>query len=106
MTLQISSELHVDPVDAIWRFINHSCDPNVGIDFTDWSFRALRHIAPGMELRFNYLTTEERMAAPFECCCGEVNCVGTISGFDKLSPEQRQRLAPLAAAHLQGGRKF
>lgn len=101
LTLQIAPALHIDPLaDSTWHFINHSCTPNVAVDFTDWSFRASRPVAAGEELSFNYLTTEWSMATPFPCKCGTPACVGFVAGFANLTPDQRRLLAPLAAPHL------
>jgi len=57
------------------------------------TFRALRDIAPGEEVTFNYLTTESEMAAPFNCICGSANCFEFIQGRNFLTREQADRLA-------------
>jgi hypothetical protein len=82
-----------------WRFMNHSCEPNTRIERRRvW---AIRTIAPGEELTFNYNTTEWDMAVPFECRCGSARCGGVIQGFRHLSPGARARLLPLLSDHLR-----
>jgi hypothetical protein len=99
--LQIGASLHIDSGTAEWRFIEHSCAPNLAMDFRDWSFRANRDIAARERLTFNYLTTEARTAAPFECRCGESGCFGMIAGFEKLAPGFKKRLRDQSAPHLR-----
>jgi SET domain-containing protein len=82
-----------DDRDYCWQFLNHSCNPNGYIDTADLTFRALRQIAPGDQITFNYLTTESAMAVPFQCICGATNCYGFIQGHNFLTPEEAARLA-------------
>jgi len=68
------------------RFINHCCDPNCeAVDENGRIFiQALRDIAPGEELFYDYgyelgndkLTAE--LKATYPCRCGSPNCRGTI----------------------------
>ena len=52
-------------------FINHHCNPSAKIliidDIEDGILVAARHIFRGEEITFDYETTEEKLAAPFEC---------------------------------------
>ncbi|HSS22363.1 MAG TPA: SET domain-containing protein-lysine N-methyltransferase [Pyrinomonadaceae bacterium] len=82
-----------DDTDYCWQFLNHSCEPNGYIDVAGLTFRALRDIAPGEEISFNYLTTESEMAEPFKCVCGSANCFGLIRGRNFLTDEESERLA-------------
>jgi SET domain-containing protein len=67
------------------RFINHSCDPNCDAVIEDdriW-IDALRDIAPGEELAYDYAyILDERHTSRakrrFPCNCGAANCRGTI----------------------------
>jgi SET domain-containing protein len=76
------------------RFMNHSCDPNCETEMievrgvTRVYVQALREIAPGEELTYNYgLTLDERytptLKKQFACRCGSANCRGTM-----LSPKR------------------
>ena len=101
-TIQLGSNQHLnfpanrgrnDDVDYYWQYLNHCCDPNGYMKTRERTFRALRDIAQGEEISFNYLTTESEMAEPFNCCCGSVNCFGFIKGRNFLTHEQAERLA-------------
>ena len=101
-TIQLGNKQHLsfpairkpkDDIDYCWQYLNHCCEPNGYMNTTERTFRALRDIAAGEEITFNYLTTESKMAAPFNCICGSANCFGFIQGRDFLTPEQSARLA-------------
>ncbi len=81
-----------------WRFLNHSCNPNVLI--RDQAVHALRFIAAGDDVTFDYNTTEYDMDEPFLCQCTSSDCLGTIQGFRHLTREQQERLVPLLPPHL------
>lgn len=73
------------------RFINHSCAPNCEVDIQDGRIliQALRDIAPGEELSFNYgYDLEDYHEQP--CRCGVAQCVGFIVA-EELFPEVRQK---------------
>jgi len=67
------------------RFINHSCDPNCDAVIDDariW-IEAIRDIAPGEELAYDYAFVLEERHTParkrrFPCHCGSAKCRGTI----------------------------
>ena len=108
-TVQIDEDLHLEIVPGttdeeifdryFWRFMNHSCEPNAFIQGRD--VFALREIAPGEGVTFNYNTTEYNIAEPFDCRCGSVHCLGTIRGFKHLPESKRRRLEPFLARHLR-----
>ena len=75
-----------DDLDYCWQYLNHSCEPNGYMNTGEFTFRALRDIAAGEEITFNYLTTESQMAVPFACNCGSANCFGFIQGRNFLNP--------------------
>ena len=67
------------------RWINHACEPNCEADEQDGRIfiTALRDIAPGEELSYNYgLVIDERytpkLKKQFECRCGSAGCRGTM----------------------------
>ena len=67
------------------RWVNHSCSPNCEADETDGRvfIKALRHIAAGKELNYDYgLVIEERytprLKAEYPCWCGARGCRGTL----------------------------
>lgn len=72
------------------RWINHACEPNCEADEEDGRvfIRALRNIAPGEELFYDYgLTVDERytpkLKREYACRCGAASCRGTM-----LSPKR------------------
>jgi len=100
-TIQLGSNQHLnfpairrpnDDVDYCWQYLNHCCEPNGYMNIKERTFRALRDIAPGEEISFNYLTTESEMAVPFHCICGSPNCFGYIQGRNFLTTAQADRL--------------
>lgn len=65
------------------RFINHSCEPNLGF-LDDRELRALRHIRQGEELTFDYSTSMAENAWTMECHCGSAHCRHVIGDFVDL----------------------
>lgn len=108
-SLQIGEDQHLlvpvaDPLSEetgryLWVYMNHHCRPNVWV--CGGEMRALRDIAPGEELFFNYDTTEWDMATPFHCHCGAPDCLGSIRGFKYLSPARRAELLPYIPPYLK-----
>ena len=100
-TIQLGEERHLesppirkasDKLDYCWKYLNHSCAPNGYINAVELIFLALRDIAMGEEITFNYLSTEKEMDAPFNCRCGSANCFGFIQGRNFLTQDQIDRL--------------
>ena len=63
------------------RFINHSCAPNCEAVIEDGRIfiEALRNIAPGTELVYDYAYEWERgKSKQYPCRCGAASCRGTI----------------------------
>jgi SET domain-containing protein len=107
-SLQISETEHLSPYSSdtsdplsVWRFLNHSCSANSHIDLQKMALIALSDILPGEEVRFNYNTTELKIAAPFLCECNSGNCYGEIKGFGYLPKEEQKKLASYLAPHLK-----
>lgn len=67
-------------------FVNHSCNPNAGIDMT-LNLVARRKIAPGREILWDYSTTmdENDWTMP-GCRCESYICRRTIRDFRTLPP--------------------
>jgi hypothetical protein len=84
------------------RWINHACDPNTVVDtgfdeatkkVSAW-WVALRDIAPGEELTYDYAYAAE-VAEP--CACGSPHCRGVIvdaDDIDELAPELKKLVKP------------
>jgi uncharacterized protein len=81
------------------RFVNHACEPNCEsvIEGSRVFIDALRSIAPGEELTYDYQIRRERDDPPdvdaiFACRCGRPGCRGTML----WPPRRRQRAAARA----------
>ena len=60
------------------RYLNHSCEPNAYIDAQQQKLVANKYINLNDEITFNYLVSERKIVAPFDCNCASENCVGRI----------------------------
>jgi uncharacterized protein len=73
--------------EGLGAYLNHSCDPNCEIDEIKgraWIF-ALRDIAAGEELLWDYNLYDDEAPAP--CHCGSPTCRGTM-----YSPEWMRKM--------------
>jgi len=82
-------------------FINHSCDPNCETDEINervWII-ALRDIAVGEELTYDYNLWDGDLDDPSPCYCGAKNCRGTMYSEDEIKRQKKERakLARLVA---------
>jgi len=93
-SLQISDDLFICPktkeeIEDTAIFINHSCDPNIGMD-GQISYVAMRNIQEGEELCLDYamaMTTAYKL----HCNCGSAKCRKLISGEDWKLKELQNR---------------
>ena len=76
---------HIIDGYGVAAFINHSCDPNCDgfIENKRIWIKAVRDIAPGEELAYDYKYVLEERHTPgrkrrFPCHCGSAKCRGTI----------------------------
>jgi SET domain-containing protein len=102
--IQIDDDLFIGPDrpedrGAGMMYLNHSCDPNVGI-VGQIAFHAMRDIAAGEELAFDYATGDDDDWT-MECRCGAENCRGTVTGQDWRLSELQARYAGWFSAYLQ-----
>jgi hypothetical protein len=109
-SIQIDWNKHI-LMDLPARYLNHSCDPNVGVGGLNangsYDFVALVDIdcdqvcivelillsqsahcsnaASNLkELRFDYETTEYEIGAFSKCYCGSPNCRGKVAGYNQM----------------------
>ncbi len=90
-------------------FLNHSCEPNVGIR-GQIVFVAMRPIRAGEELTYDWAMEEMADAGPStRCTCGARRCRGLLTGRDWRRPELQARYRGYFAAYIQaridGGRR-
>lgn len=87
--LQIGSTLYLDLI-APAVYLNHSCDPNAGID-SQLRLIAIRAIQRGEEIRYDYSTSMSERRWTMQCTCGSIQCRRTIQDFHFLTSEVKQR---------------
>ena len=102
-TLQLVEHEHLAaPTEApapAWIFLTHSCAPITYV--RDLTLVALRDLAEGEALTFNYNTTEYELAEPFECHCATCPPGHLVRGYKHLSAAERETLAPMVAPFLR-----
>lgn len=101
-TIQVHDELYLAPLDMQEPadFINHSCSPNAGI-CGQIVLVAMRDIAAGEEITFDYAMADSSSFDEFECACGAVTCRGRVSGDDWKRPELWARYDGYFSSYLQ-----
>ena len=80
-------------------YINHSCEPNCG--FTDsTTLVAMREIAPGEAVTFDYAMSDTKTIFAFDCWCGSAKCRKKMSGNDWRLADLQERYAGWFAPHV------
>jgi uncharacterized protein len=101
-SIQVEDDLHLlplregEPAD----YFNHSCDPNAGLS-GQIVLVALRDIAVGEEVCFDYAMSDSNAYDEFTCGCGAATCRGRVTGNDWRSPELWERYAGHFSPYLQ-----
>jgi len=101
-SLQISADLFLacpsSAEDA--DLFNHSCSPNLGISGSIMLV-ALRDIAAGEELTFDYAMCDADDYDEFECHCASPLCRRKVTGNDWMLPELQERYAGRFSTYLE-----
>ncbi len=95
--LQIGDDAYIqgDPqADFLENYINHSCEPNLGFRNGGLVLYALRDIAQGEELTWDYSTSMHEPGVEIACQCESASCRGVIRSFLELDAQTRARLLP------------
>jgi SET domain-containing protein len=92
--IQITEDLFIRPTTLAEReggmtHLNHSCEPNVGLQ-GQIVFVAMRDIAAGEELTFDYAMTDDE-PYEMECHCDSQICRKLITGADWRKPELQNK---------------
>lgn len=82
----------LDP-EPPFLYLNHSCEPNLGVK-GEREFVALRDIAAGEELTFDYSITEDEVHWVMDCRCGTPQCRGTVGAVQFMPTEALERYLP------------
>jgi uncharacterized protein len=94
--LFLASLVPDDPAD----YVNHSCDPNAGLS-GQIVLVAMRDIASGEEISFDYAMTDGEPYDEFTCACGTASCRGKVTGNDWRLPELWRRYQGYFSPYLQ-----
>jgi hypothetical protein len=91
--VQVGPGQFMGPSGGVDDLINHSCDPNCGLKFMqDGPYLiAIRPIAAGEELTWDYSTTVVADDWSMQCFCGVPQCRGVIGDFRDLPPQIKAR---------------
>jgi SET domain-containing protein len=100
--LQIGHDLwlcsHGDQLDDC---INHSCEPNAGFVTGEPILFALRDIAAGEEISFDYSTSIAEPGWTLDCACGAARCRKVVLPWGEIPPDLREQLRPAALRYLR-----
>jgi uncharacterized protein len=101
-TVQVEEGLYLASLtpDEPPDFINHSCEPNAGLD-GQIAIVALHRIAPGEEVTIDYAMCDGSAYDEFDCECGSSACRGRVSGEDWRNPTLWERYAGHFSPYLQ-----
>jgi hypothetical protein len=81
--------------------INHSCMPNAGFTTGSPVLHALRDIAVGEEITWDYSTSIAEIGWTLECRCGSAGCRGIVRSWSELTAKERDRLRSTALRFLR-----
>jgi hypothetical protein len=87
---------HGEPAD----FLNHSCNPNAGLS-GQIGVVAMRDIAAGEEVCYDYAMSDGSDYDEFECQCGEATCRHRVTGEDWQLPALQERYKGYFSPYLQ-----
>ena len=111
--VQVTPHHYMGPSHRIDDLINHSCDPNAGLRFTDAGvfLVAVRDIAAGEEIAWDYSTTLADSDWKMICQCRSADCRRVIGTFATLGEErqawflERDLVAPYLRRHDAAGQR-
>ncbi|MBI4836307.1 MAG: SET domain-containing protein-lysine N-methyltransferase [Candidatus Abawacabacteria bacterium] len=101
--IQIDDQFFIVPTTRdellIQGTFNHSCSPNTGLSGSI-VIVAMRDIAPGEELAFDYAISETFFSS-FECHCGSSNCRKVITSTDWQIPALQEKYGQYYSPYLR-----
>lgn len=103
--LQITDDLFVTSLckkedEKFMMFVNHSCDPNMGVE-GNVVWVAMRNIKAGEEITVDYATFNAAGFYKIKCNCKTKNCRKLIKGNDWKIPELQKKYKNYFSAFLQ-----
>jgi uncharacterized protein len=99
--IQVEEKVYLIPLgqDDPADMFNHSCDPNAGL-CGQITLLAMRDIASGEEVCFDYAMSDSSDYDEFECHCGKPNCRKKITGNDWKLPDLQRRYKGFFSPYL------
>ena len=89
--VQIDEKMYMGPSGDLDDLINHSCDPNAGLKFSDKIIlTAIRNIMKGEEITWDYSTTMDEDFWEMDCACESKKCRKKIRDFKHLPTETQK----------------
>lgn len=102
MAMQIDTELWLCSDGSLLDdCVNHSCAPNAGFRDGQAVLYALRDIAKGEEIVWDYSTSISELGWRLECRCGLPGCRGVVRSWGELDEADRVRLRSIALRYLR-----
>lgn len=100
-SIQVDADLYLVSGDMpeAGDMLNHSCEPNCGLSGSQLLV-AMRDIAPGEELTFDYAMCDASDYDEFTCLCAAATCRGVVSGSDWRDPALQERYAGWFSPYL------
>lgn len=101
-TVQVEEGLYLASLgpDEGPDFINHSCEPNAGLD-GQITIVALTRIQAGEEVTIDYAMCDGSPYDEFDCACGSALCRGRVTGDDWRNPALWERYAGHFSPYLE-----
>jgi len=101
-SVQVEDDLFLVPVTSgePADFFNHACQPNAGLS-GQIGVVALRDIAPGEEICYDYAMSDGSAYDEFECKCGYPACRHHVTGDDWRLPDLQARYHGYFSPYLQ-----
>lgn len=100
--VQVEEDLYLAPIGPAEPadFFNHSCSPNSGMS-GQIALVAMRDIATGEEVCFDYAMCDGSPYDEFECACGSSDCRKKVTGNDWQIPHLWEQYAGFFSPFLQ-----
>lgn len=91
--VQIGIDQYLGPSGDVDDFINHSCDPNAGLRFSEVGILlvAIKDIAIGEEITWDYSTTLFENSWKMLCDCKKGVCRKVVADFITLDPDTQKK---------------
>lgn len=103
--VQVTPDHFMGPSGRLDDLVNHSCDPNAGLRFTEGGvfLVAIRDIPPGGEVCWDYSTTLAQSNWHMICQCRTTACRRVIGNFETIDAARQQfyRARNLVAPYLR-----